>query len=141
MTREELNEGIRSVHTESGGLIRISIVGQADVPDLALAAVAGDTTAIGLLAAVSSSFERFHAAPSDGRFLCASCSGSIEDGRFSFAFAMPAKASPQACLALAICAKCADAPETAEKKAITVLREVWPDLRSIPPASTAGGHA
>lgn len=124
-------EAVRQVHDEAAGLLSIVIVRQEDAAHLVVDALAGDDAAATLLNQVNDCLHRIQAAPTRNRTQCGCCSADLRAGHFAIVIASPDTNDPSAGLGLAICRRCGTSLGAIKAAALTALRCIWPDLRSI----------
>ncbi len=135
---------VRTVRSESGGLLDLMVVRPADFAFVVVEAAAGDPDAIRVLAALETTVKRIAAAPRRSPMRCVACPQLLlKKTVFSFCIVEPSRANPTSSLVVAVCSRCATTPEQIQEKAVTALRQIWPDISSRPITVThpSGGQA
>jgi len=141
-TRAELEASLRGLHEESGGLLHLDIVLQADLPDLTLAVMCGEAGAQILFGQVVRAVADVHGAPRKSPKVCGSCPRRVRRGdHFSVAIATPVCDDPTNALALVICRKCGTDRVAVQAAAALGVRKIWPDLRDVLITHSEGGRA
>ena len=135
------SDDMHQVHEEAAGVMTLDVVLFSDIPDLLVSSLMGDHQSSLLMRAIGKAFDAIAAAPRSRPTLCACCPRPIKQKvHFSLAIATPARDDPANCLSLAVCAKCATTREDARQKAMSALRRIWPDARTVELTHPAG-HA
>lgn len=131
---------IRRVHHDARGVLALDVVQRADMPDVLIAALAGDADALQLARQVNDTLRRIQDAPVHDPMQCACCCAPLRGGKFAVVVASPeANPDARAALALAICTRCGPTPGARNAAAQRALRCIWPDLR--PVTHPNGGRA
>ncbi len=126
-----LQEGVRQVHAEAGGALTLQVIQRADLPGLALDALAGSDEAAQLLRQVLDTSAAIEAAPRRRPMLCAQCPRGLRGGQYAVVVAKPACDAPSTGLALAVCYRCGPDFAAIQAAAHAGLRRIWPDLREV----------
>lgn len=123
---------IRAVHDEAGGLLEIHVVRLVDLPSLLDRIAVGDPEAGLLMVATSSALQQIVSAPRNRRMLCACCPRPLKRNTpIALVIAAPKRHEPERCLTLAVCTRCAVAPNDVRAKAIVAMRKLWPKIRPV----------
>jgi hypothetical protein len=132
-------DGIHAVHTESGGLMRMFLIGPADQDAILSAAMDGDRIAWHLLRLVSQSLFQIADAPRRKPALCLCCPQPIRQTKAAavFCFVLPDVTSPEHGIGSAVCEKCARHADLLVR-ATTAFRRLWPDLRTVDISAQCG---
>lgn len=135
--------GLRRVHAEAAGVMRLMLLTASEVDDLTAAAGAGDAFAVTLLKALDVYRRQIDSDNSSDAPLCLTCDRQLRDAApLLIALVIPARDDASACMAIGVCEKCQSGfvdRAAAERVVMEILRErVWPDLRPIAPPSAPG---
>lgn len=136
-----LNDGVRDIQSEAGGVIELAIVRPIDAPELIGFALASDADAVRLVRAIAETQSHIAAAPKRKPVLCASCPRPLRKHAHSVVLALPACDDPTKALCTAVCVGCATTRDEITAKAAKALRSIWPDLRQIVVTDRVGGRA
>jgi hypothetical protein len=141
----DLEAGVRRLHAEAAGVLRLVMFSASEAAVLTAAALAGDARAAGYLKALDA-FRRQIDDPYQGdeARLCLSCDEGLDRSRqIMVALVIPERADPTMCIAVGLCDTCvgSQAPAAVEAMVMAALRRLlWPDLRPIA-APISAGHA
>lgn len=122
-------EGVRRVHDQAAGVVRLLVILPADLPALLAGAVVGDPEARKLATCVSHAKRGIERAPRKRPMLCGSCPRPLLGGRYSIVCAIPNRADASEALTLGICFKCGNDEGTIARAAARALTDLWPDAR------------
>ena len=134
-------DNILRLHDAAAGLLSLDVVRRSDAPGLMLAAVAGDADAARLLLDVNDFLERIQSAQASDPMQCGCCGKPLRQGRYSLVVARPTQGGTERGLGMAICYRCGTTLGGIKAAAITSLRLIWPEARSIEITCPDGGRA
>jgi hypothetical protein len=141
--RSDWESGIRELHAEAGGVLRLLLVTAADALALIAASAAADSEALAYLRALES-FRRCIEQAADNAPLCLTCDRRLGADTPLFALVLRARKDAGRCLAVGLCAACAARHQDQAGAAAAIVgapRMLWPDLRPIAPPSGTPGRA
>lgn len=124
-------DSVRTMATESGGLLSLRVFRQDDMPDLVAHARAGDPEAFMLTEALLGALQAIKNAPQKSPMLCGCCPRTFPKNEFSIVLALPEVESPMTGLSIGICKRCATEPDDIRDKAVIALRKLFPDLKPV----------
>ena len=124
-------DSVRTMATESGGLLSLRVFRQDDMPDLVAHARAGNAEAFMLAEALCGALQAISNAPRKAPMICGCCPRSFPKHPFSIVLALPEVDTPMTGLSVGICKCCATEPEDIRDKAVIALRKLFPDLRPV----------
>lgn len=141
MTGISWADQMQSVNDEAAGILRLEVFQPSDLPDLVLAALAGDAEAGGFARAINTALGNIARAPRRRPALCGSCPRPVRrNTAFTIVIAVPDRDEPSNAVTLAICSRCGVTHDDVRNRAVEALRRIWPDGRLIQVAHPAG-HA
>lgn len=130
-TRDALAEGIRCVHAEAQGVLRVWFIRRDDAARLAIASLFGDEWATGLLRATMTCAAQVMKMRRKKPSLCLVCPRAVRSLEgVLFCLAVPEIDNPEQALGSVVCARCASNPELSGR-AVEAYRRIWPDIRGI----------
>jgi hypothetical protein len=143
---DDIEAGIRAVHSEAAGVLRLVLVAPDDLTDLIVAAlVLHDTSALSRLRLVDRFMRRIEGQDDAAAFLCLTCDRRLTAAADCglIAIVTPERDDASACLVIGICEACCaahrDHAAAGEAVVAALRRGIWPDLRPIlSPAAQAG---
>jgi hypothetical protein len=140
---EKWAAGMRTVTTESAGLLEIRVIDSKQGAALFGAAKAGDGKARGLFGAVSEAANQIRSAPRNRPALCLCCPTAVRTITPStvFVVASPANAGRTRAVGAVYCAECATDRDTLMTRTAAAFRQIWPELRPVEITHQTGGHA
>ena len=130
-TPDALAEGIRRVHAEAQGVMRLWFIKPGDGVHLLAASICGDAWAAGLLRATVTCAAQVMKMRRKKPSLCLCCPRAVRslDGAL-FCLTVPEIDSPSEALGSVVCPRCATSSDL-NSRAIEAYRRIWPDLRTI----------
>ncbi len=126
-----LVQAVQALQAEAGGLLSLHVIRQDDGPRLIAGALSGNHEAAQVMLQVSDLLQRISDAPASSSMQCGCCGSNLQAGQFAIAIATPNILDPSAGLGMAICRHCGTSLGAIKAAALTALRCIWPDLRSI----------
>ena len=136
-----LQDGIRQVSDEGGGLLTVQVIQQRDIPLLVLEMLGGSADAAQVLRLVNDAARHIQTAPRRKPALCGSCDRTLLGTRFSIILVRPACDDPSQGLALGICPVCGPDFDAIQAKATAALDRIWPGVRGVTVTHGSGGRA
>jgi hypothetical protein len=128
---EDREAAISEIQDAGGGIFRIYFFDAVDGARLLAAATAGDQWARGMMRAINDCARHIEGAPASAPRLCLVCPRPLRTlPGLTFSVVAPEIASPHHALGSAVCRRCAALPHL-DKRAVRVLRGIWPHLREI----------
>ena len=139
----DITETAQQMKAEADGLVRIWVVLQAERAGLVWDALNGSTLAARLISLTAQLANQIAQAPKRRPMLCGTCDRALRarGAGHSFAIALSASDDPKQAICLAICTHCAVTADEVSAQAHVALRGIWPELRTLAPTHSSGGHA
>jgi len=123
--------GVRAVHDQAAGAVRVEIIRPVDVLGLLSEALNGSIEAAQHLRLANEFIDKARRSSMSKPVLCGCCPRSIRRGPFSIALAIPARPDAQNVMALGICERCGTEPAELLERVRQALSRFWPDIREI----------
>jgi len=137
-----LVDGLARIDRESGGLLRLEIIGPRDHIAIVSAACGGDCVALSRMRAIIQSAGFIETMARDKPATCLCCPGSVIDPFATLALLSPATDTATVAVCSAICPACSAGPiDEALRRAAAAYAALWPGLRCVDVTHPEGGWA